>query len=153
MCPGFLNSWCLTVLKCPTTLMSSKTWGKFGCKALLGVTKECVYLEHVLKTWFVLFPSSPSGGNSGAAGGFSLSQPGRDPCFTFAALMGGQPCKERCCIAPAPPQHPPSTRLLHIPLPGAPSRPCQGTEVMGSDHVSFGGSPGPHRACSIKGSS
>lgn len=63
--------------------------------------------------------------SSGAAGGFSLSQPGRDPCFTFAALMGGQPCKER---HPASPQHP--GRLLHIPLPGAPSLPCQGTVVM-----------------------
>lgn len=79
-----------------------------------------------------------------SAGSFSLSQLGRDPHFTFAALMGGQPCTERCCITPASPQHP--ARLLQVPIPGAPSHPCQGTAVMwhqGRDHMCLGGSPLP----------
>lgn len=132
--------------------MTSKTWGKFWLQGFVKSYQRMCLLKAHPQNLVCAVPSPSPGGSSGAAGGFSLSQLGRDPCFTFAALVGGQPCKERCCITPASPQHP--GRLLHIPLPGTPSLPCQGTVVMwhqGSDHVCLGGSPGPYRACSIKG--
>lgn len=81
---------------------------------------------------------------------------GKDPRFTFAALTGGQPHKERYCVTAASPLHP-SQAPLHLTCPGAPCSPTprhDGDVGTGEATASaLGGLPSPCWACYFKGTS
>lgn len=53
----------------------------------------------------------------------------KDPRLTFAALTGGEPCKERYCVTTASPRHPAALPCVP-PTPGHPAHPHRGTMVM-----------------------